>query len=120
MILVSAFQNAMRNYINFQGRAGRGEYWWFVLSTLVIYLIFGLLTRVSSIFTAIAFVFYLAIVLPGIAVAARRLHDTDRSGAWILISLIPFIGSIWLLVLLVQQGTPVANRYGMPPQQLTR
>ncbi len=120
MILVTAFRNAFKNYVNFQGRAGRGEYWWFVLSTVLLYVLIGALAKVSGIFAIIGVLFYLAIILPGLALAARRLHDTDRSAAWILISLLPLIGSIWLLVLLVQKGTTAPNRYGMAPQELTR
>ena len=118
--MISALKNAFRNYINFQGRAGKGEYWWFVLSVIVLEVIIAALTKASSIFGIIGVLVYLALLLPGLAVAVRRLHDTDRSGAWILITFIPLIGSIWLLILLLQKGNVEANRYGMPAHQLTR
>jgi uncharacterized membrane protein YhaH (DUF805 family) len=59
----------------------------------------------------------LVLLLPGLSVLVRRLHDTDRSAWWILIPFVPLIGSIWLIVLLCQRGTEGANRYGMGPAE---
>jgi uncharacterized membrane protein YhaH (DUF805 family) len=61
----------------------------------------------------------LALLIPGIAVAVRRLHDTGRSGWWILIGLVPFVGGIILIVFLVQDGTPGDNQFGSNPKMVT-
>jgi uncharacterized membrane protein YhaH (DUF805 family) len=63
-------------------------------------------------------IYGLAVIIPGIAVTIRRLHDTDRSGWWLLILFIPLIGAIWLLVLMVFDGTPGQNQYGPDPKGL--
>ena len=99
------------NYVNFNGRASRQEYWMFFLFNLIFlfiaisvdgYLGLGFLT----------ILYYLAVFFPTIAVIVRRLHDIGNSGWWILISLIPFIGSIWLIVLLCTDSNPNENDYG--------
>ena len=63
-------------------------------------------------------IYTLAVLTPGIAVSVRRLHDTDRSGWWLLIGLIPLIGCIVLLVFMVQDGKPGANQYGANPKEI--
>ncbi len=98
------FQDAIRTcltkYADFSGRATRPEYWWFVL-----FVVLGgiLLSLISSILGGI---FSLATLLPSLAAATRRLHDTQRSGWWQLIGLVPVIGVIVLLVFLAQEGKP--------------
>ena len=103
------------NYVNFNGRASRQEYWMFFLFNLIFlfiaisvdgYLGLGFLT----------ILYYLAVFFPTIAVMVRRLHDIGNSGWWILISLIPFIGSIWLIVLLCTDSNPNENDYGPSPK----
>jgi len=103
------------NYVNFNGRASRQEYWMFFLFNLIFlfiaisvdgYLGLGFLT----------ILYYLAVFFPTIAVIVRRLHDIGNSGWWILISLIPFIGSIWLIVLLCTDSNPNENDYGPSPK----
>jgi uncharacterized membrane protein YhaH (DUF805 family) len=100
------FQESIREcfskYADFSGRARRSEYWWFMLFVVVVSLVLSMVSNtVSSIFT-------LATLLPSIAAAARRLHDTNRSGWWQLISLVPVIGLIVLIVFLAQEGKPQA------------
>lgn len=86
-------------YVDFNGRASLSEYWWFVL------FVFGVGILISFISDTLSAVFYLGMLLPSIAAATRRLHDTGRSGWWQLIVLIPLLGVIVLIVLLAQRGT---------------
>jgi uncharacterized membrane protein YhaH (DUF805 family) len=112
-----AIATCFRKYAVFSGRASRSEYWFFILFELLLYIgliIVDLLAFRGSmnVFSTLA---SLILLLPGLAVLVRRLHDTDRSAWWILIPFVPLIGSIWLLVLLCERGTEGANRYGMGP-----
>lgn len=114
------------NYSNFNGRASRKEYWMFYL----FYMIFAIFAMVADNILGITFtvgegyyavnigygwiylLFVLALLIPGLAVGIRRLHDVGKSGWWLLISLIPLIGVIWLIVLLATDGTADNNIYG--------
>ena len=103
MTLTDAITTCLKKYATFDGTASVSEYWWFVLFSLIVNLIVGVVSD------KLALVVSLALFLPSIAVACRRLHDTDRSGWLQLLGLIPIIGWIVLLVFLVQDGKP--NRY---------
>jgi len=87
-----------RKYTDFSGRATRSEYWWFFLFIIVVSL------ATSYVSSALSGLFSLATLLPSIAAAARRLHDTNRSGWWQLIVLVPVVGIIVLIVFLAQEG----------------
>ncbi len=106
------YLEALKKYVVFSGRARRKEFWYFILFSTIINMV---LAFFNSSGTLSAF-YSLAVFLPSIAVFVRRLHDTDRSGWWILIGLIPVIGAIVLLVFSVLNGTPDANRYGEDPK----
>ncbi len=99
-------------YAKFDGRARRPEFWFFFLALFIVGIGFNLLMLVSSIFFIVYVVWALAMLIPNIAVGVRRLHDTGRTGWWLLISLIPFVGFIVLLVFLVTDSTPSDNQYG--------
>lgn len=86
------------NYANFDGRARRSEYWYFVLLNTVFVILVSLLNPV------LYGLYALLVLLPGLAVSVRRLHDVGKSGAWLFISLVPIIGGIWLLVLMATEG----------------
>lgn len=91
-------------YADFEGRAKRPEYWWFFLFILLVGAATSLLSPVLS------SLFYLATLLPSLAAGARRLHDTNRSGWWQLIVLVPFIGFIGLIYLMAQPSkSPIAG-----------
>lgn len=108
------FIGALKQYADFKGRARRKEYWMFILIYMLIYI--GLAVVDSVIGTAILTLIYSLIMLvPCISIAARRLHDTGRTGWWQLISLIPIIGAIVLIVFLVQDSHD-ANDYGDNPK----
>ncbi len=107
----------LKNYAGFNGRAGRSEYWMFFLINLVIAVVLYVIgTLIHS--QIIYYLYSLAVLIPGLAVAFRRLHDTGKSAWWILIALIPFIGGIWLIVLLAAQGVQGNNQYGPDPKSL--
>jgi uncharacterized membrane protein YhaH (DUF805 family) len=104
MTFVDAIKTCFSKYADFNGRATRSEYWWFVL---FIVLVGAGLSMISEV---VGGLFYLATLLPSIAAAARRLHDTNRSGWMQLIVLIPLIGWIIVIVLLAQEGSG-SNRF---------
>ena len=115
----------LKRYAEFSGRSRRMEYWMFFLFNIIIsialIIVDGILGTSAApgamgLFGAI---YLLALLIPGIAVAVRRLHDTGRSGWWILIGLVPFVGGIILIVFLVQDGTPGDNQFGRNPKMVT-
>lgn len=116
------FIKVIQNYANFSGRAQRAEYWYFVLFYVLILIGLSIVDWVTGTFSETAGIgllsgiFALAIFIPSLAVAVRRLHDTDRSGWWLLIGIIPLIGGIVLLVFTVKDGTPGTNKYGDNPK----
>ncbi len=104
--------DAFRNYVNFQGRANRTQFWMFILFNLIAgVILFGIAFAVPALAFLIT-VYNLAVFLPSLAICVRRLHDTDRSGWWILLGLIPLVGGIIMLILYLLPGTPGANRFG--------
>lgn len=115
------FIMALRKFGVFRGRARRKEFWFFVLfSNLFIYLFAVLVTGlglVKDITIGIFGLLLLALIIPTIAVTVRRLHDTGRSGWWLLIYLVPIIGPIIALVFLASDGQPGPNKFGLDPKQ---
>lgn len=115
----------LKKYAVFSGRARRKEYWYFVLFNIIVSIILGIIdlgTGTYSIEDGIGLlsgIYALAVLIPAIAVAVRRLHDTDRSGWWLLIALIPLIGAIVLLVFMVQDSNPGQNQFGPNPKETT-
>lgn len=105
----------VKNYAGFSGRARRREYWIFALINLIIGI---LLTGVGRALgtSVLSTIYSLAVLIPGLAVGARRLHDTNRSGWLLLLGLIPFIGWLVLIIFLVQDGTRGDNRFGPDPK----
>lgn len=111
------YLEVLKKYAVFEGRARRKEYWMFLLINLLVSIAIGVVDAV--VFGAqswLSVIYSLAVILPGLAVTARRLHDTDRSGWWILIAVIPLIGPIVLLVFTVQDSKPGDNAYGANPK----
>ena len=110
------------NYANFNGRARRQEYWMFVLFNLLItialaVICFGIGQAMDiPAITSIYVIYALGVILPSLAVAVRRLHDIGKSGWFYLVSLIPFIGGIWLIILFATEGDKGANEYGADPK----
>lgn len=129
MTFTEAVQTCFQKYIEFGGRARRSEYWWWALFVFLVDLVlnaFGgfqplliVLGREqsgeSAVWSVLTAVVTLVLLLPGLAVFVRRLHDTGRSGWWWLVVLVPIVGVIILIVFLVQEGAAGSNQYGPSP-----
>jgi uncharacterized membrane protein YhaH (DUF805 family) len=111
----------LRKYADFSGRAPRAEYWWFYLALILGYFAAMLLDSATGLNAPgepsglITVFFALAMIVPSLAVGARRLHDTGRSGWWLFIALIPLIGALVLLIFFVLPSDPDENEYGLNP-----
>ncbi|MBP1947181.1 DUF805 domain-containing protein [Virgibacillus litoralis] len=106
----------LKNYVEFEGRARRQEYWMFGLVSFIIAIILGIFEGVLGISGVLSGLYSLFIFLPGLAVAVRRLHDTGKSGFWVLISLIPVAGAIVLLIFMCLDSDLYENKYGPNPK----
>lgn len=109
------YLEVLKKYAVFSGRARRREYWMFFLVNFIVGLVLAVIGRVLDL-EILQYLYSLAVLLPGLGVAVRRLHDTGRSGWWLLISLVPLIGAIVLLVFLVSDSQPDTNQYGPNPK----
>lgn len=107
------FTEAFKQYADFSGRATRKQYWMFILFYLIFYIVLAVIDgMLGTMF--LAFIFSLVLLVPSISIAARRLHDTGRTGWWQLIALVPLIGAIVLIVFLVMESQD-DNEYGARP-----
>ncbi len=119
------YLEVLKKYAVFNGRAHRKEYWYFVLFNILVYVAFGFIDAMVGTFNGedrtglLSGIYSLAILIPSIAVGVRRLHDTNRSGWWMLISLIPIIGAIVLIVYLASDSVSDENQYGLNPKWIT-
>ena len=112
---------ALKKYAVFGGRSRRKEYWYFVLFSLIVSLVLSAVDALLGTFGSsnvglLGGIYGLAVLIPSIAVSVRRLHDIDRTGWWVLIGLVPVIGTIVLLVFAASDGTPGENRFGPNPK----
>jgi uncharacterized membrane protein YhaH (DUF805 family) len=120
------YLHVLKNYTNFSGRARRKEYWMFFLFNMIFAIVAMVLDNIlNTKFTMngialpygwVYLIYGLAVMLPGLAVAVRRLHDIGKSGWMFFIVLIPIAGGIWLLVLVCTEGTRGDNQYGPDPK----
>lgn len=115
----------LKQYVNFNGRARRSEYWFFNLFNIIILIALQVLAAVmagmgsdagAGIFAILYVVYSLAVLLPSLAVAVRRLHDTGRTGWWLLVGLVPLIGGIVLLIFFVSDSVAGENQFGPNPK----
>ena len=113
MNFIESIQTCYKKFFDFSGRASKSEYWWFQLYGIIIYVLLfvfqGDLALLFSILT-------IANTIPLWAAAVRRLHDTDKSGWWVLIAVIPIIG-IFIIFLLIGDGSNGKNRFGLKPKK---
>jgi uncharacterized membrane protein YhaH (DUF805 family) len=114
------YLKVLKAYAVFSGRARRKEYWMFLLINVLITIGLALLDGLLHFQVAgkgiLSTLYGLAVVIPSLAVGVRRLHDTSRSGWWLLIGLLPFVGALILLVFFVLDSTPGTNRFGPNPK----
>jgi uncharacterized membrane protein YhaH (DUF805 family) len=116
------YLEVLKKYAVFSGRARRKEYWMFFLFNLIITFVLILIDSLMGTISPqsglglLSGLYSLAVLIPSIAVTIRRLHDTGRSGWWILISLVPVLGGIVLLIFMVLDSEPGANQYGPNPK----
>ncbi len=121
----SAVKGFYGNYANFKGRASISQYWWVQLYLFIVVCVLAGLAFICSggsqqgfgywFFMVINYIFCLLNIIPSIALTVRRLHDTSRGGGWYFIGFIPFIGSIWVLILMLLPSTQGDNRFGPQP-----
>lgn len=108
----------LKNYANFNGRASRAEFWYYVLDNFIIAFLIGIILIISPTAGSVLYGIYaLAVLIPGLAVSARRLQDIGKSGWNLLWGLVPIVGAILLLVWYLKAGDAEDNKYGpVPPQ----
>ena len=113
----------LKRYTDFAGRSRRKEYWMFLLGVIIAAIILGIIEgilglsgMVGGVYGPLTTLFLLAIIVPSIAVQVRRFHDQDKSGWFVLISLIPFIGGLIVFVFMCLEGTKGPNRFGPDPK----
>jgi uncharacterized membrane protein YhaH (DUF805 family) len=121
------YLDVLKKYTVFDGRARRKEFWMFALFSTIVSIILNIIDKIigtdfggASSSGWLSTIYGLAVLLPTIGVGIRRMHDTNRTGWWILISLVPCIGWIWYIVLAAQEGTAGDNNYGPDPKAAER
>ena len=113
------FKKALNQYTDIKGRARRSEYWYFTLFNFLGAMALAALVAVSEMFSFLYLIWALGLIVPGFCVAVRRMHDLGKSGTYLLIALIPFIGGIILLVWMVGDSQPGSNKWGPNPKEVS-
>jgi uncharacterized membrane protein YhaH (DUF805 family) len=113
----------LKRYADFSGRSRRKEYWMFLLGVFIAAIllsivegIVGLSGMVGGVYGPLTTIFFLGIIVPSIAVQVRRFHDQDKSGWFVLLALIPFVGGLIVFVFMCLEGTKGPNRFGADPK----
>jgi uncharacterized membrane protein YhaH (DUF805 family) len=115
------YLKVLKNYVGFEGRARRKEYWMYSLINLLVYIALAIVEAMTGMvgdsgMGMLTLLYSLAVLIPGLAVSFRRLHDIDKSAWWLLIAFVPLIGVIVLLVFACMEGTRGDNRFGPDPK----
>lgn len=130
--LTEAAKNALSRYATFSGRAARPEFWWWILALFIVLIVTSIIDAyvISRLLgfevgdenagKPLSLLVSLLVLLPNLAIGVRRLHDSDRTGWWILIGVVPIVGTILLIYFFVQPGTDGANRFGETPKWAPR
>jgi len=113
---MNSFLNAWKNCITFTGRARRTEYWEFHMINFGFCLLLAFLGIGVHVLIPLAYLYALASNLPSLAVKVRRMHDLGKSGWFVLVELIPLIGTIWVFILTCTAGEEGSNRFGDDPK----
>lgn len=119
------YLEVLKKYAVFAGRARCKEYWYFVLFNILVSIVLAIIDGATGSFSTeagmglLGGIYTLAVLIPGVAVSVRRLHDTNHRGWWLLIALVPLIGAIVLLVFMVQKSEQGENQYGSNPMAAT-
>jgi len=116
------YLKVLKQFSDFNGRARRKEYWMFVLINIAISIGIGFVDGILGTTNELGMgylglLYSLAVIIPGIAVGVRRLHDIGKSGWMLLVAFIPFIGFIWLIILMAREGDEGENEYGSNPKE---
>lgn len=112
--MIEAYKKFLRNYANFKGRSTRADYWYVVLCNVIIGFVLGFLGGLlhTSIFLVIAYIYELAVMVPGLAISIRRLHDVNQKWSYIFMGLIPIAGAIILIVQYCKPSVNEGNNFG--------
>lgn len=110
------YLKALRQYADFNGRAQRAEFWMFTLISTVISLVLAVLDHLLGLGGRLPSLYGLLVLLPSLAVTARRLHDIGRSGWWMFLGLVPVVGWVITIVWYATDGTPQPNIWGANPK----
>lgn len=114
---VGYYKLGWQRWNDFSGRSRRAEYWWFYLGNIItVVVLFVLAAAIADALIFVPAILLLALIVPTLAAGIRRMHDQDKSGWWLLIAFVPFIGGIWQLVLLATDGTRHPNQWGTSPK----
>ena len=117
------YLEVLKKYAVFEGRARRKEYWFFILFNVFISMALGIIDRLTGNVNPetglgiLSGIYALGVLIPGLAVSVRRLHDTGRSGWWLLITFIPVLGAIVFFFFMVFDSDPGSNEYGPSPKE---
>lgn len=117
MSIQESIVSVLSKYATFDGRARRSEYWWFYLVNTIISSVLSGIGKNVTLFSILALIYSLAVLIPGLAVCVRRLHDVGKSGWYIFMALIPIAGPIILIVKLATDSEPGTNAYGENPKE---
>lgn len=108
---LNTYVEVLKNFGDFKGRTGRARFWTFMLVSILVSVVLGLISDILS------GIYSLVVLVPALAVSVRRLHDIGKSGLNLLWLFLPFIGWIYLIYLYIQEGEPSANKWGSPPPE---
>ncbi|WP_406185922.1 DUF805 domain-containing protein [Streptomyces sp. NBC_01006] len=110
------YTDVLKKYAVFSGRARRQEFWMFIVFNFAVSIVIGIIDTVIGANSILSGLYSLAVLLPVLGLAARRLHDTDKSAWWLLLYLIPVLGWIVLIVFWATEGNAQPNQYGPNPK----
>lgn len=119
--MLDAYKLFWKNYVKFEGRSRRSEFWWVILVNMIIGIVFGILALIPFIgvvFDVLYVIFVIACIIPYFSLYFRRLHDIGKSGAFILLVLIPIVGAIILIIWFAKDSEPGPNRFGDNPKEV--